>query len=107
MDYCHRHNLVDPSRADRERSTAFVSRCRGLTRSGACWARNWERIRWYATESERDRAYADIAKRHGYYRRTDTPTQAPPEVRAGVCAVETDEARRSHVESVFSIVRGT
>ena len=35
----------------------------------------WERVHWYATEEERDRAYNNMARRHGYYRKTDTPTQ--------------------------------
>ncbi len=36
---------------------------------------DWERLHWYPTEAERDRAFDAMAERHGYYRKTDTPTQ--------------------------------
>jgi hypothetical protein len=36
---------------------------------------DWETLHWYRSESERDVAYAQMAERHGYYRRTDNPTQ--------------------------------
>ena len=35
----------------------------------------WERFHWYATESDRDKAYESMARRHGYYRKTDAPAQ--------------------------------
>ena len=35
----------------------------------------WERLHWFATEEERDRAYEKMSIRHGYYRNTDSPTQ--------------------------------
>jgi hypothetical protein len=36
---------------------------------------NWERLHWYRTEAERDAAFEQMAERHGYYRKSDTPTQ--------------------------------
>ena len=36
---------------------------------------DWEKLHWYASEVERDAAYEQMAERHGYYRRTDNPTQ--------------------------------
>ena len=36
---------------------------------------DWERFHWYATEAERDKAFESMARRHGYYRKTDAPTQ--------------------------------
>ena len=36
---------------------------------------DWERIHWYATEAQRDAAFDRMAERHGYYRKTDEPTQ--------------------------------
>jgi hypothetical protein len=36
---------------------------------------DWEKLHWYASEAERDAAYEQMAERHGYYRRTDNPTQ--------------------------------
>lgn len=75
MKYCHAHNLVEPERADSELKYGI----RISLPSGDTFQRllgeEWERVRWYATEDERDRAYDDIARRHGYYRNSDTPTQ--------------------------------
>ena len=36
---------------------------------------DYERVHWYQTERERDRAYDNMSRRHGYYRKTDSPTQ--------------------------------
>ena len=36
---------------------------------------NWSKQRWFDTKTKRDNAYTAIKKRHGYYRKTDTPTQ--------------------------------
>jgi hypothetical protein len=36
---------------------------------------NWEQLHWFATEEERDRSFEQMAIRHGYYRKTDAPTQ--------------------------------
>ena len=36
---------------------------------------DWERLHWYASESERDKAFESMARRHGYYRGTDSPAQ--------------------------------
>lgn len=75
MKYCHQHNLVEPEKAGGERKYGV----RIKLPEGDTFARllgdEWERVRWYVTEEQRDRAYDDIAKRHGYYRQTDTPTQ--------------------------------
>lgn len=35
----------------------------------------WEKIHWYPSEQERDEAFEQLAARHGYYRKTDNPTQ--------------------------------
>ncbi len=36
---------------------------------------DWERIHWFASEQERDKNFGNMAERHGYYRKTDKPTQ--------------------------------
>ncbi len=36
---------------------------------------DWEKLHWYPSESQRDAAFEQMAIRHGYYRKTDTPTQ--------------------------------
>ena len=75
MDYCHQHNLVDPSKAGEERPYGIR-----VTLPGGDTLRNilgdtWERTHWYPSAAERDAAFERMAARHGYYRDTDTPTQ--------------------------------
>ncbi len=75
VDYCHQHNLVDPSRAGRDRRYGIrVTLPPGDTLRNVL-GEDWERKHWYATEQERDDAYERMAVRHGYYRKTDSPTQ--------------------------------
>ncbi|MGB5332192.1 MAG: hypothetical protein WBM80_03655 [Woeseiaceae bacterium] len=75
MDYCHQHNLVDPTTAGRTRSYGIrVSLPAGDTLRNVV-GNNWEQLHWYATEAERDSAFEEMAIRHGYYRKTDSPTQ--------------------------------
>ena len=75
MNYCHQHNLVEPDKAGIEKKYGIrISLPAGDTFQRLL-GEDWQRVRWYATEAERDRAYDDIAERHLYYRRTDTPTQ--------------------------------
>ena len=75
MDYCHQHNLVDPSTAGRERRFGIrVTLPAGDTMRGIL-GDDWERLHWYPTEAERDAAFDNMAIRHGYYRKTDSPTQ--------------------------------
>lgn len=75
MVYCHRHNLVSPELAEREKRFGV----RITLPPGDTFARllgtDWEKIHWYASEEERNEAFARLAARHGYYRKTDTPTQ--------------------------------
>ncbi len=75
MDYCHQHNLVRPESAGEER-------CFGIKvslPSGDTFERllgnDWEQLHWYSSEAKRDIAFENMAERHGYYRRTDAPTQ--------------------------------
>lgn len=75
MDYCHQHNLVEPDNAGRDRRYGIrVTLPRGDTLNRIL-GDDWERLHWYATEAERDRAYESMRERHGYYRKTDSPTQ--------------------------------
>lgn len=75
MNYCHPHNLVDPDSAGNERRFGIrVTLPPGDTMQRIL-GDDWEKQHWYRSESERDRAFTDMATRHGYYRKTDTPTQ--------------------------------
>lgn len=75
MKYCHQHNLVEPEKASGERKYGVRIKLPQGDTFSRLLGDDWERVRWYTSEAERDRAYNDIAQRHGYYRKTDTPTQ--------------------------------
>jgi hypothetical protein len=75
MDYCHRHNLVDPDKASAERRYGIRVTLPPADTFNRLLGESWERIHWYASEAERDEAFDNMATRHGYYRKTDTPTQ--------------------------------
>lgn len=75
MDFCHKHNLVDPETAGAERRFGIrVTLPRGDTLARLL-GDDWEMLHWYASETERDAAFEQMAERHGYYRQTDNPTQ--------------------------------
>lgn len=75
MNYCHQHNLVEPDSAGRERPFGIrVSLPAGDTLRNVL-GDDWERLHWYPSEAERDEAFEQMAIRHGYYRKTDNPTQ--------------------------------
>lgn len=75
MDFCHRHNIVNPDALGAERRFGIrVSLPPGDTLRKVL-GDNWERLHWYPSEIERDSAFDKMAVRHGYYRKTDTPTQ--------------------------------
>ncbi len=75
MDFCHQHNLVNPDIVRRERSFGIrVSLPAGDTLRNVL-GDDWEKLHWYPTEAERDSAFEEMAIRHGYYRKTDSPTQ--------------------------------
>jgi hypothetical protein len=75
MDYCHQHNLVDPKTAGKQRNFGIrVTLPAGDTLRNVL-GNDWQRFHWYVNEAERDSAYENMAIRHGYYRKTDSPTQ--------------------------------
>jgi hypothetical protein len=75
VDFCHQHNLVQPASADAERPYGIRVSLPGDDTFTRLLGDDWEKLHWYATERERDLAFANMAERHGYYRKTDTPTQ--------------------------------
>lgn len=75
MDYCHQHNLVDPTIVGAERRYGIrVTLPKGDTMRKIL-GEDWERLHWYPSEADRDSAFEQMAIRHGYYRNTDSPTQ--------------------------------
>lgn len=75
MQYCDQHNLVEGEKAGAERKFGIkVSLPAGDTFT-TLLGTGWEKVHWYTSEAERDAAYDNMAIRHGYYRKTDSPTQ--------------------------------
>lgn len=75
MEYCHKHNLVQPETADAERRFGIRVTLPADDTLSRLIGKDWEQIHWYASEEERDIAFDNMAQRHGYYRTTDKPTQ--------------------------------
>ena len=75
MDFCHQHNLVEPETAGRARNFGIRVTLPANDTLRRVLGDDWERVHWYATEAERDAAFDKMAEHHGYYRKTDAPTQ--------------------------------
>jgi hypothetical protein len=75
LDFCHPHNLVDPSAAGADRNFGIRVTLPPGDTLRKILGDNWERLHWYPTAAERDDAYERMAQRHGYYRTSDSPTQ--------------------------------
>ena len=75
MTYCHAHNLVDPDGAGSERSFGIRVTLPPGDTFRTIIGDDWERLHWYSTAAERDRAFESMSIRHGFYRNSDTPTQ--------------------------------
>lgn len=75
MDFCHKHNLVDPDTAGADRRFGIRVTLPPGDTFVSLFGDQWEKLHWYASEAERDAAFNQMAERHGYYRSTDNPTQ--------------------------------
>jgi hypothetical protein len=75
VDFCHHHNLVEPETAGRERNFGIRVTLPATDTLRKVLGDDWERLHWYASETERDVAFDNMATRHGFYRKTDSPTQ--------------------------------
>lgn len=75
MEFCHKHNLVEPGKAGIERRFGIRVKLPANDTLSNIIGDDWEQLHWYPTAAERDRAFEKMATRHGYYRNTDTPTQ--------------------------------
>jgi hypothetical protein len=75
VKFCHQHNLVQPETAGAERKYGIRVSLPTADTIAQLLGSDWERMHWYASEEERDSAYENMVKRHGYYRSTDNPSQ--------------------------------
>ena len=81
VNFCHQHNLVQPETAGAERPFGIQVILPANDTLRNVLGDDWERLHWYASETERDRAYENMATRHGYYRSSDSPTQVLTKIR--------------------------
>lgn len=72
MDICHEHNLTQP--LDGPKPYGIRVRLRPNDTFTRLIGSDWERLHWFATRAERDRALVDMASEHLYSRRGDRPT---------------------------------
>jgi hypothetical protein len=75
VTYCHRHNLVRKDLANIDRRFGIRVTLPPNDTFSRLLGDEWENLHWYPSEEERDRAFDKMARRHGYYRTTDAPTQ--------------------------------
>ena len=75
MNYHHTHNLVNPATAGAERPYGIRVTLPAGDTMRKILGDDWQMLRWYPTEAERDVAFEDMAIRHSYSRTSDTPTQ--------------------------------
>lgn len=75
MSYCHKHNLVEPDQAFKDRNFGIKVSLPTNDTFSRVLGDSWEKLHWYRSETERDAAFDNMAARHGYYRKTDSPTQ--------------------------------
>jgi hypothetical protein len=72
MKICHSHNLNRPPEgAHRYGIRVTLPPDESFA---AVIGSDWERLYWYPTTAERDRALHEMARRHEYSRRGDKPT---------------------------------
>ena len=74
MDFCHQHNVHNKLKNKKKNYGIKMSLPEGDT-LGNLLGENWSKQHWYHNEHERDSAYEKMKIRHGYYRKTDNPTQ--------------------------------
>lgn len=72
MDICHPHNLLCDLTAPRRYGVRVTLPPEDTF--SQLLGNDWERVHWFATREERDRALRDMASEHLYSRRGDRPT---------------------------------
>ena len=72
MEICHEHNLIRDLKAPRPYGIRVTLSPQDSFAS--VLGTDWERIHWYRTAEERDRALREMASEHLYSRKGDRPT---------------------------------
>lgn len=72
MQICHPHNLSRTREGERRYGVRVT--LPPNESFATVIGSDWEHLYWYVTASERDRALAEMQRRHEYSRRGDKPT---------------------------------
>ncbi|MEL7296475.1 MAG: hypothetical protein AAGJ86_02370 [Pseudomonadota bacterium] len=86
MSYCHSHNLVDDSQIAADKPFGIRVTVPASDPINRLIGQDWHRDHWFQTESDRDGAFREMAKRHGYYRIGDDPSQVLTKISRRVSA---------------------
>lgn len=73
MAICHQHNLHRPAPPENRPFGIRISLRRGDPFSNLL-GEDWQRLHWYGTAQERDRAMTEMSRRHEYSRIGDQPS---------------------------------
>ena len=73
MNYCHPHNLISKTKNPEKKSFGIEIRLDETDTFSNLLDKDWKTTKWFPSEKERDIAYSNMAKRHGYYRNSDNP----------------------------------
>lgn len=74
-NFCHVHNLVNDEHIDAEKTFGIRIGIPASDPFGKLVGPQWQAEHWFASVEKRDTAYREMAKRHGYYRIGDNPSQ--------------------------------
>ena len=72
MEICHEHNLIRDLKAPRRYGIRVT--LSPYDSFAGVLGTDWERVHWFPTAEERDRALRDMASEHLYSRKGDRPT---------------------------------
>ena len=75
MNYCHSHNSNSENTSKKNKKYGIKITLPKGDSLRKILGENWPKQEWFETKTKRDNTYKEMKKRHGYYRKTDTPTQ--------------------------------
>ena len=75
MNYCHSHNSNSENTSKKNKKYGIKITLPKGDSLRKILGENWSKQEWFETKAKRDNTYKEMKKRHGYYRKTDTPTQ--------------------------------
>ncbi|MEC7860849.1 MAG: hypothetical protein VX469_06215 [Pseudomonadota bacterium] len=75
MNYCHSHNSNSENTSKKNKKYGIKITLPKGDSLRKILGENWSKKEWFETKTKRDNTYKEMKKRHGYYRKTDTPTQ--------------------------------